>query len=205
MWFFALIVVLLIGAVAVVASGRWGAMADAYDDRPDTLVPARHALAADDIRSARFAVGVRGYRMDEVDTLLERVASEVAERDRRIADLERAVGPIVQGPEGAGLTPRDQYPAAESPGSSPATTSTDAPPSTGSTSVGTPPSTASASTDAPPSTGSTSVGTPPSTASASAAVPPDAVRPDATPSGQATSGQAALGQATLGQGGKQAG
>ncbi|WP_328991666.1 DivIVA domain-containing protein [Kribbella sp. NBC_01245] len=90
MWFFALVIVVLIGAVAVVASGRWGGMAEVYDDRPDVLVPARRALTADDIESSRFAVGVRGYRMDEVDTLLERVAREVAERDRRIAALERA-------------------------------------------------------------------------------------------------------------------
>jgi len=109
MWFFALLVVVLIGAVAVVASGRWGAMGEAYDDRPDVLVPARHALTAADIESSRFGVGVRGYRMDEVDTLLERVAREVAERDRRIADLERAVMPIVHGPEGAGFTPRAHY------------------------------------------------------------------------------------------------
>jgi DivIVA domain-containing protein len=109
MWFFALIVIVLIGAVAVVASGRWGAMGEAYVDRPDVLVPARHALTADDIESSRFAVGLRGYRMDEVDSLLERVAREVAERDRRIADLERAVTPIVRGPDGAGFTPRDHY------------------------------------------------------------------------------------------------
>ncbi|MFF0264363.1 DivIVA domain-containing protein [Kribbella sp. NPDC004536] len=104
MWFFGLIVVLLIGAVAVVASGRWGAMGTAYDDRPDMTVPARQALTSVDIEGARFAVGVRGYRMDEVDTLLERVAKEVAERDRRIADLERAVAPIVESPEGHGFT-----------------------------------------------------------------------------------------------------
>ena len=110
MWFFGLIVVLLIGAVAVVASGRWGAMGPAYDDRPDMSVPARQALTSDDIETARFGVGLRGYRMDEVDTLLERVAREVAERDRRIADLERAVTPIMHGPEGAGFRPRDQFP-----------------------------------------------------------------------------------------------
>lgn len=104
MWFFGLIVVLLIGAVAVVASGRWGAMGTAYDDRPDMTVPARQALTSVDIEGARFAVGVRGYRMDEVDTLLERIAREVAERDRRIADLERAVAPIVESPEGRGFT-----------------------------------------------------------------------------------------------------
>ena len=110
MWFFGLIVVLLIGAVAVVASGRWGAMNTAYDDRPDMTVPARQALTSTDIESARFAVGVRGYRMDEVDTLLERVAKEVAERDRRIADLERAVAPIVEAPDGHGFTSRPYDP-----------------------------------------------------------------------------------------------
>jgi DivIVA domain-containing protein len=111
MWFFGLIVVLLIGAVAVVASGRWGAMSTAYDDRPDMTVPARQALTSTDIESARFAVGVRGYRMDEVDTLLERVAKEVAERDRRIADLERAVAPIVEAPDGHGFSSRAYDPA----------------------------------------------------------------------------------------------
>ncbi|WP_272948967.1 DivIVA domain-containing protein [Kribbella soli] len=110
MWFFGLIVVLLIGAVAVVASGRWGAMSTAYDDRPDMTVPARQALTSTDIESARFAVGVRGYRMDEVDTLLERVAKEVAERDRRIADLERAVAPIVEAPDGHGFSSRPYDP-----------------------------------------------------------------------------------------------
>jgi DivIVA domain-containing protein len=109
MWFLGLIVVLLIGAVAVVASGRWGAMAPAYDDRPDLTVPARHPLTADDLARTRFGVGVRGYRMDEVDTLLERVTREIAERDRRIADLERAVSPIIHGPEGAGFTSRSEY------------------------------------------------------------------------------------------------
>ncbi|WP_020385647.1 DivIVA domain-containing protein [Kribbella catacumbae] len=113
MWFFGLIVVLLIGAVAVVASGRWGAMAPAYDDRPDLTVPARQALTADELERARFGVGLRGYRMDEVDTLLERVAREVAERDRRIADLERAVSPIIHGPEGAGFTSRSEYTTAD--------------------------------------------------------------------------------------------
>jgi len=84
-------------------------MSTAYDDRPDMTVPARQALSSADIESARFAVGLRGYRMDEVDTLLERVAKEVAERDRRIADLERAVAPIVDAPDGAGFTSRGVY------------------------------------------------------------------------------------------------
>ncbi|GAA1548049.1 DivIVA domain-containing protein [Kribbella lupini] len=109
MWFFGLVVVVLIGAVAVVASGRWGAMSPAYDDRPDVSVPARQVLSSDDIATTRFAVALRGYRMDEVDGLLERLGREVAERDRRIADLERAVTPILHGPEGAGFTSRADY------------------------------------------------------------------------------------------------
>src|SRR3954447_19390506 len=113
MWFFGLIVVLLIGAVAVVASGRWGAMSPAYDDRPDMTVPARQALTATEIESVRCAVGVRGCRMDEVDTLLERVAREVAERDRRIADLERAVAPILDSPDGDGFAARNRYTAVD--------------------------------------------------------------------------------------------
>lgn len=107
-WFFTLIIVLLIGAVAVVASGRWGGMVEVYDDRPDMRIPADRVLTAADIESSRFAVGVRGYRMDEVDSLLERVSREVAERDRRIADLERAVRPIVRGPDGSAFGPHQE-------------------------------------------------------------------------------------------------
>jgi DivIVA domain-containing protein len=109
MWFFGLVVVVLIGAVAVVASGRWGGMSPAYDDRPDVSLPARQVLSSDDIATTRFAVALRGYRMDEVDGLLERLGRELAERDRRIADLERALTPILHGPEGAGFASRADY------------------------------------------------------------------------------------------------
>ena len=43
----------------------------------------------EDVDVVRFAVGVRGYRMDEVDDVLDRLAVEVAERDARIAELEQ--------------------------------------------------------------------------------------------------------------------
>jgi DivIVA domain-containing protein len=36
----------------------------------------------------RFTLAFRGYRMDEVDEVLDRLVSEVEERDRRIAELE---------------------------------------------------------------------------------------------------------------------
>ena len=40
MWFFAILVVLVMGGVAAVAAGRGAPMSEAYDDRPDALVPA---------------------------------------------------------------------------------------------------------------------------------------------------------------------
>ena len=46
MWFFALLVVLVMGGVAALASGRGAPMSEAYDDRPDALVPTDRPLGA---------------------------------------------------------------------------------------------------------------------------------------------------------------
>ena len=75
-WVFAILVVLLLGGIAVVASGRGTPMADAWDDRPDAEVPAEGPLGADDLRRVRFSLAFRGYRMAEVDALLGRLARE---------------------------------------------------------------------------------------------------------------------------------
>ena len=77
-WFFAILVVALIGGVAVVAAGRGGSMAPAYDDRADVRVPADAPLTARDLRRVRFSTAFRGYRMSEVDALLDRLAAELA-------------------------------------------------------------------------------------------------------------------------------
>jgi len=76
-WFFAVLVVLVMGGVAVVATGRGGSMAEAYDDRPDALVPVDGPLTARDLRRVGFSTAVRGYRMSEVDALLDRLATEL--------------------------------------------------------------------------------------------------------------------------------
>lgn len=78
MWLFAVMVVLAMGGVALVASGRTGALPEEYDDRPDVRVPAGR-LGADDVRSVRFSLAFRGYRMSEVDTLLARLADQLDE------------------------------------------------------------------------------------------------------------------------------
>jgi len=76
MWFFAILVVLLLGAVAMVAAGRGAPLAPVYDDRPDALVPADGPITASDLRRVRFSLAFRGYRMSEVDALLDRLAAE---------------------------------------------------------------------------------------------------------------------------------
>jgi DivIVA domain-containing protein len=76
-WFFAVLVVLVLGAVAVVAAGRGGSMAEVHDDRPDVRVQADGPLTAQDLRRVRFSTAFRGYRMSEVDVLLDRLAAEL--------------------------------------------------------------------------------------------------------------------------------
>lgn len=76
-WFFAFLIVAVMGAVAVVASGRGGSMAEVFDDRPDSRVQADGPLTAADLRRVRFSTAFRGYRMSEVDALLDRLAAEL--------------------------------------------------------------------------------------------------------------------------------
>ena len=76
MWFFAILVVLAMGGIAMVAAGRGTPMASAYDDRPDATVPRDGELGAEDLRTVRFSLALRGYRMSEVDALLDRLARE---------------------------------------------------------------------------------------------------------------------------------
>ena len=92
-WFWVIVLVAIIGAVAVVAAGAGDSMAEVYDDRPDATLPAGRTLRAEDLRTLRLNTGVRGYRMDEVDALLDRLQAEMLTReaeDERSADERRA-------------------------------------------------------------------------------------------------------------------
>ena len=94
-----LLVVLGVAAVlfvaAVVATQEGDVLADAPPDRPDVDLPAGH-LVAEDLRSVRFGMVFRGYRMSEVDEVLDRLGGELAARDERIADLEQALVEVVE-------------------------------------------------------------------------------------------------------------
>lgn len=79
-WFFAVLIVLVIGATAVVASGHGASMGPAYDDRSDVLLPADRDVIGADLRALRFNTAVRGYRASEVDALIDRLAAQLDER-----------------------------------------------------------------------------------------------------------------------------
>jgi DivIVA domain-containing protein len=73
---------------AMVATRDGELLVDAPPDRPDPDLPASGPVRADDLERVRFGMALRGYRMAEVDELLDRVAVELRERDDRIRRLE---------------------------------------------------------------------------------------------------------------------
>ena len=90
-----LLLVLLgvIAAIAVVAGGRGGSLADASPDRsPRAALPSGPVDRAA-VDGLRFTLAFRGYRMSEVDDVLDRLLVEIDERDRRIAELEGRTWP----------------------------------------------------------------------------------------------------------------
>ena len=87
-WFIAAVAVVALGVAAVVAAGGGGSMAKdpVRDTYADTLPEGR--LDGPAVRQLRFGVALRGYAMDQVDTVLDRLAADLETRDARIAQLE---------------------------------------------------------------------------------------------------------------------
>ncbi|HCK78806.1 MAG TPA: cell division protein DivIVA, partial [Actinobacteria bacterium] len=82
-------------AVVAVAVGygatRSGRMRDDERDlTPADLPEQRWALRAD-LDRTRFAVGLRGYRMDQVDSVLDRLSRDLDQREAYIAELIRGL------------------------------------------------------------------------------------------------------------------
>ncbi|MBT1002906.1 DivIVA domain-containing protein [Paenarthrobacter sp. DKR-5] len=61
-------------------------MSEPVPSLPPVLLP-EHA-APQDVDRLRFALGLRGYRMDQVDEVLDRLRDELAAKDTRIRRLE---------------------------------------------------------------------------------------------------------------------
>jgi DivIVA domain-containing protein len=87
-WLQLVVIVALLAAVGWLAIGGGGHMSEPMPDRPDLALPDEGMLARNDVDRVRFSVGARGYRMDEVDDVLDRLAHEIELREDRIAELE---------------------------------------------------------------------------------------------------------------------
>ncbi len=86
-----LLAILVLGGVAVVAAGRGQGLTAPEPDRPTLALPPDRPLTRYDVDRVRFSVGLRGYRMDEVDDVLDRLAVDLENRDARISVLEQEV------------------------------------------------------------------------------------------------------------------
>jgi DivIVA domain-containing protein len=83
-----LVVLAVIAAVGAVAAGSVrGGLPEPESSVPDTGLPPG-PLRSDDVGAVRFALAFRGYRMDQVDEVLERLSAELSERDAEIARLK---------------------------------------------------------------------------------------------------------------------
>lgn len=99
---FLLIGVAVIGGVVLLATGRIsGSLPDA-DPAPDLTgleeVPLGE-LSAAEIEHVRIDQALRGYRMDEVDALVDRLSAEVSARDALIAQQQAEIDRL-RAPEG---------------------------------------------------------------------------------------------------------
>ena len=99
-WMILVVMVLVVGAAALVALGGGGSLPEAERDRLAAQLPLDRPLARADVDGLRFPMGVRGYRMDEVDDVLDRLGAELSHRDVRIAELETALAAALDAPHG---------------------------------------------------------------------------------------------------------
>jgi DivIVA domain-containing protein len=91
-----LIVLAVVAGVAAVAAGKVrGGLPEPTSTRPDVELPEQD-VAPQDVDAIRFSVGFRGYRMDEVDEVLDRLGLELGAREEEIRQLREH---LAGGPE----------------------------------------------------------------------------------------------------------
>ncbi len=77
-WVFAALIVVVIGFVLLASVGKLGQMAPQIDDRRVPALPADRPITADDLGRIRFAVVARGYSMEQVDAVLDLLATQIS-------------------------------------------------------------------------------------------------------------------------------
>ena len=89
--------VLLVGGLlflgASLLMGRGETQPPAELDRSPVELPDDRTVLSDDVRALRLSAAFRGYRMTEVDWLIDQFAQILDERDAEIAALEARLHP----------------------------------------------------------------------------------------------------------------
>jgi len=97
--------VLVVGALLFLGAslllGRGETQPPAELDRSPVELPDDRPVTADDIRALRISPVFRGYRMSEVDWLLDQFALVLKERDAEIAALTRRLADRPEEPPSA--------------------------------------------------------------------------------------------------------
>jgi DivIVA domain-containing protein len=120
--------VLVVGGLLFLAGslllGRGETQPPAELDRSPVELPDDRPVTGDDVRALRIAPAVRGYRMTEVDWLLDQFAQALDERDEEIARLRARLAASRPTPA-PHRTAEDQQPTGEGPAATDEATSPD--------------------------------------------------------------------------------
>jgi DivIVA domain-containing protein len=101
-WLFPLLAIAVIALAAGVATGRIsGGMGAPESSSPFRGLPA-DGVTAEDVEALRFTPALRGYRMGEVDDVLDRLVQELRGRDDEIARLRAVLRGEAYAPDDAG-------------------------------------------------------------------------------------------------------
>jgi DivIVA domain-containing protein len=98
-----LVVMVLVAAVVFLLASILFGRGEELPALPQGASPTRlpeSGVTAEDLRTVRFQQVVRGYKMSEVDWVLERVGEELEELRGRLAELEAELEAVKE-PEGA--------------------------------------------------------------------------------------------------------
>ncbi|MFJ4499010.1 DivIVA domain-containing protein [Streptomyces sp. NPDC088864] len=105
-----MVVVVAAVTLAVVGGGKGDVLRDVPPEQLTDPLPVSRPVGREDVEALRLPVGVRGYRMADVDEALARLGAELAERDARIAELEAALAGARAGRPDLTKEPADRAP-----------------------------------------------------------------------------------------------
>lgn len=86
---FVIVALVVIAGIALVAVGKFGQLEQALPDRPPVL-PEDVVIDRQVVDQLRFSIGFRGYRMEQVDDVLDRLGAIIDDQQRELIQLRMA-------------------------------------------------------------------------------------------------------------------